>query len=515
MLAGRLPALWRGAAALGCGGGAALVFPPYDAVVLLPLSLGGLMALLARTSGRVGFGLGFLFGLGFMLPLLRWITVIGPDAWIALAALEALFYGLMGAAWAWLRPRTWWPVGIAATWVAAELLRAIIPFGGLPWGRLAFGLVDTPLVRYGRLGGTALVSFATVLAVALVVDVISRRDPARAGPARLALDRLALARLALAAGLALGGLLVPVGTAGSGERVRVAVVQGNVPGTGMDAFAERRAVLDNHVDATEQLASDVASGNRPQPDIVLWPENASDIDPFEDKSAYEDIDRAVRAIDVPTLVGAVVGGPDPEHLQNVGIVWDPKAGPGERYVKRHPVPFGEYIPFRGFLTQYVDRLGQIPLDFARGEAAGALDLGGVRIGDVICFEVAYDGLLRDVVDEGAQLVVVQTNNATYAGTGQLEQQFAISRYRAIETGRSVVVAATNGISGVIAPDGTVRAQSAPRTRALVEAEVTLANDRTFGVRTGFWVEVALSGLGVGLVALARLGGRRRVGTMAS
>ena len=501
----RLPSLWRGAAALGCGGGAALAFPPYDVVVLLPVFLGGLMAVVAGSSGRTGFAIGFLFGLGFMLPLLRWMTVIGPDAWIALAVLEALFYGLMGTAWAWLRPRAWWPVGMAATWVAAELLRAIVPFGGMPWGRLAFGLVDTPLVRYGRLGGTALVAFATVLAVALVVDVASRRG---ATPADLG-------RLALTAGLAVGGLLVPVGTAGAGEQVKVAAVQGNVPGTGMNAFDEQRAVLDNHVEATKQLASDVAAGNRAQPDIVLWPENATDIDPFEDPSAYTEIDQAVRAVGVPTLVGAVVAGPDAEHLQNVGIVWDPKAGPGERYVKRHPVPFGEYIPFRGFLTQYIDRLRQIPLDFAPGETPGALDLGGVRIGDVICFEVAYDGLLRDVVDQGAQLVVVQTNNATYTGTGQLEQQFAISRYRAIETGRSVVVAATNGISGVIAPDGTVQAVTTPKTRALVEAEVTLANARTFGVRTGFWVEVALSCIGVALVGAARLGGRRRVGTMAS
>ena len=124
-------------------------------------------------------------------------------------------------------------------------------------------------------------------------------------------------------------------------------------------------------------------------------------------------------------------------------------------MKRHPVPFGEYIPFRGLLTKFISRLDQIPRDFYRGQFDSVLDLGPVRVGDVICFEVAYDGLIRDAITEGGQLLVVQTNNATYTGTGQLEQQFAISRYRAIETGRYVVVAATNGISGIIAPDGSV------------------------------------------------------------
>jgi apolipoprotein N-acyltransferase len=223
----------------------------------------------------------------------------------------------------------------------------------------------------------------------------------------------------------------------------------------------------------------------------------------------------VRAVGVPTLVGAVVSGPDAEHVQNMGIVWDPSTGPGERYVKRHPVPFGEYVPFRNVLTNYIDRLGQIPLDFARGDTAGVLSMGSVRIGDVICFEVAYDGLIRDVVDGGAQLLVVQTNNATYTGTGQLEQQFAISRYRALETGRTVVIAATNGISGVIAPNGEVLAISAPMTRAVLQSEVTLATTRTAGVRAGREVELVLTGLGVVLAGAAGLGGRRRIGTMAS
>ena len=495
-----MPAVARVAGSGLAGAGVALAFPPYDAVPLMPLGLAGLMLAVGGTRGRVAALHGLVFGLGFMLPLLRWITVIGTDAWLALGLLEASFYAVMALGWGWLRPLRWWPLGIALTWVAAEALRSAVPFGGLPWGRLAFALVDTPLVRLGRLGGPALVSFVVVAAVAALVNAAERgsRDVRSA-----ALAGAALAVLALTA-------LIPVGAASATGTVRVAAVQGNVPGEGMDAFAERRAVLDNHATATSAFAARVADGTPPRPDLVIWPENSSDIDPFRDRTAYRQIDTAVRSMGVPTLVGTIVNGPDQLHVQNMGVVWDPVNGPGERYVKRHPVPFGEYIPFRKLLSAHIERLEQIPRDFARGEEAGVLRVGPVTVGDVICFEVAYDGLLRDVVDGGAQLLVVQTNNATYTGTGQLEQQFAISRYRAIETGRTVVVAATNGISGIVAPDGSVRARTEIKTQAVLAEDVPLADGRTWGVRVGGVLEWLLAAAGaVAAIAAYAIGGRGR------
>jgi apolipoprotein N-acyltransferase len=471
----------------------ALAFPPYDVVWSMPFGLAGIMLTVRGSSGREGMLQGFAFGMGFMLPLMRWITVIGPDAWVALAVLEALFYALMGGAWAWLRPERWWPVAFALTWVGAETLRGVIPFGGLPWGSLAFGLAETPLVRWGRLGGTAWVSFLVVLVVAVLVDVIERRDRTALG----------LGGVVAVLAPAVGSVWLPTGVAGVDGTAQIAAVQGNVPGQGMDPFAERRAVLDNHAQATVDFARRVHDGEAPKPDLVIWPENSTDIDPFSDRSAYDEIDDAVKAIGVPTLVGAVVNGPDSTHVQNMGVVWSPTAGPGEEYVKRHPVPFGEYIPFRSFFTNFIGRLDQIPRDFARGRFDSVLDVGPVRVGDVICFEVAYDGLVRDAIEGGGQILIVQTNNATYTGTGQLEQQFAISRYRAIETGRYVVVAATNGISGIVAPDGTVLAKTAQKTREVLDQRVTLGDGITWGVRIGFWVELALCALALVAIVVSR------------
>src|SRR4051812_26554171 len=189
--------------AAGSGVAVAIGFPPYDLVFSIPLGIAGLMLVVRGLSGRAGFWHGLVFGLGFMLPLVRWVTIIGDDAWVALALLEALFYGLMGVGWAWLRSTRGWPWALAAVWVGAEWLRSTVPFGGMPWGRLAFGLVDTPLVRYGRIGGAALVAFAVVAIVGLIVDVVERRRTGAAFRPPL------LAALALAAVSA----VLPVGAA--------------------------------------------------------------------------------------------------------------------------------------------------------------------------------------------------------------------------------------------------------------------------------------------------------------
>jgi apolipoprotein N-acyltransferase len=133
---------------------------------------------------------------------------------------------------------------------------------------------------------------------------------------------------------------------------------------------------------------------------------------------------------------------------------------------------------------------------------------------VTCFEVAYDELIRDEMSDGGRLLVVQTNNATYTGTGQLEQQFAISRYRAIETGRTVVIAATDGISGIISPDGTVLATARERIRKVLDERVALADGLTPGIRFGGQLKIGLSVLGLLAAASAYLVRRRSDGKMA-
>lgn len=509
-------ASWPAAALLAMGGGVCLwlAFPPYG---LWPLAVGGPLALALATRGRSawsGAALGMLLGSSFLFPLLSWTGIfVGAVPWLALSTLEAAFCAALGSASALVSRLPSAPVWMAALWVGQEAARSRIPFGGFPWGRLGFSQADGPLGSLAAYGGVPLVSFAVALTGTLLACAVWRsllwRCERRAGQPRVIAFLVAAALLVPMAG-AFAWLPLPGSslTAG-GETATVAVVQGNVPRAGLDFNAQRRAVLDNHVQQTLALAEQVDAGVKPQPDLVIWPENSSDIDPYKNRDAAAAIDRAARAVGVPILVGAVLDGPG-ENLTNVGVVWDPVEGPGESYAKRHPVPFGEYMPARSFFRLFSDQVDLLRRDFVAGKEPGLLDIGGVRIGDLICFEVAYDGLVSDVVDGGASLLVVQTNNATFGYTAESEQQLAMSRLRAIEHGRTVIVAATSGISAVVAPDGTVVDRSQLFTPHLFTGAIAQRQNTTLATRAGQIPEWAVTATGLAALLAAVLLGRREV-----
>ena len=469
-----------------------LSFPPVGAWALAPVGVTVLTLLCVGVSPRRGALIGLTTGLALFLPLVEWTaTIAGPVALLALALLQAAFVALLGAALPLVLRLPAWPAWSAALWVLSEALRSRIPFGGFPWGRLAFSQGDSALTPLAAVGGAPLVS-AVVALLGTVLAWSLLRVRARPGAGAAVLVATAVAALA-------GAAVVP--TPGDGTGVQVAVVQGNVPRLGLDFNAQRAAVLQNHVDATRALAEDVRAGRVAAPELVVWPENASDIDPFSDPAAYDLIDAAVRDVGVPVLVGAVLQGPG-DHLSNAGIVWDPQTGPGERYVKRHPVPFGEYIPLRPLVRAVTTKADLVPRDFAAGDEVGVLDVGPVQLGDVICFEVAYDDLVRDAVTAGGRLLVVQTNNATFGRSGETAQQLAMGRLRAVEHGRTVLVAATSGISAVIAPDGRLLAQAPVFTREVLSAEVPARTSLTLATRLGALPELGLSLLGAGAVVVA-------------
>ena len=495
-----------------------VAFPSYDLSSLAPLGPAALALAVRGQRFRSGLWLGLVFGLAFFVPLLSWTGVyVGPVPWLALAVMEALFLALLGGATALTSRLPLWPLWTAALWVADELLRGRVPFGGFPWGRLGFSQTEGPLMSLAAYGGVPLVSFAVALTGALLAAAVPPLVQAwrASGGAAAAGERGPALRSAVVAVAAV--LVVPlVGALAwlplpgpslteGGPTTTVAVIQGNVPRAGLDFNAQRRAVLDNHVQQTLALAEAVADGREPQPDVVIWPENSSDIDPFRNDDAAQVISRAADAIGVPILVGAVVDGPG-RFISNVAVVWNPEDGPGDTYVKRHPVPFGEYVPARSFFRLFSADVDRIRRDFFAGDEVGVLDLNGVRLGDLICFEVVYDGLVHDVVDDGAEMLVVQTNNATFGFTDESEQQLALSRLRAVEYGRTVVVAATSGISAVVAPDGSVVRSSELFTPAVFVEEIARRDSTTIALRLGSAPEWALTALGVGAL-LAAVGPR--------
>lgn len=504
----RRPLPWPLAVAAALAAGVALLgaFPPYGLWWLAPVGVALLAVATHRRAPVAGAGLGLLTGLAFFLPLLSWTNLhTGNLPWILLACAESVFIALLGAASAWVTPvvdraRWAWPVITGLLWVAQEALRSRLPFGGFPWGRLAFSHGDAPTLRLAAIGGAPLVTFVVALTGGLLALAAWRwRRPGRA-----------LVPLLGAALVSTVGLLVPLG-ADSTATATVAIVQGNVPRLGLDFNAQRRAVLDNHVRATVALAQRVAAGAVPRPQLVVWPENSSDIDPLLNADAAARISQAADAIGVPILVGAVLKGPQDNQVRNAGLLWYPHTGPdtAQLYVKRHPVPFAEYVPMRSLARRVTTLVDRVRSDFVPGDHPGVLRVGSLTAGDVICFEVAYDALVRDTVTGGAQLLVVQTNNATFNEAEAL-QQLAMVRLRAVEHGREALMASTVGVSAFVTADGRVVDATEFNTAAVVVREMRLRERRTLATQLGNWPEMVLVSLAGAIVGLPVLSRRQRV-----
>ncbi|MFJ4628515.1 apolipoprotein N-acyltransferase [Streptomyces sp. NPDC088847] len=459
-------------------------------------------------SWKAGLGLGYLFGLGFLLPLLVWTGVeVGPGPWIALVAVEAIFVALVGAGITAISKLPAWPLWAAALWIAGEAVRARVPFHGFPWGKIAFGQADGVFLPLAAVGGTPVLGFAVVLCGFGLYEVVrlaleSRRTRVvRRSAATVALLSVAVP---VVGALAARGLVSDKAEDGT---TTVAVIQGNVPRAGLEFNAQRRAVLDYHVKETLRLAAKVKAGKVAKPDVVLWPENSSDVDPFADAQAYTDIDEAAKAIGAPISVGGVVERDG--KLYNEQILWDPVKGPTDTYDKRQIQPFGEYLPMRSLLGAINKNwTTMVRQDFSRGTKPGVFTMNGAKIGLVTCYEAAFDWAVRSEVTDGAQLISVPSNNATFDRSEMTYQQLAMSRVRAVEHSRTVTVPVTSGVSAIIMPDGKITQKTGMFVADSLVQKVPLRSSETPATKLGILPEMALVLIGAGGLGWAVAAGVR-------
>jgi apolipoprotein N-acyltransferase len=503
--------------ALAGGLALAAAFPPAGWWPLAAVGPALLTIALWRQRLRIALAAGLVFGLALFFPLLSWLVNVAWYAWVALAVVEAVIFAVLTAGqWLLLRLRAW-PLAVAGWWVACEAVRGRWPWGGFPWGRLVMSQATSPAVRWVAVGGPAFLTFLVALVGACLAWLVL--GPAADRTAMLRDRIVAGAALGVAAVITLGGALLPAdGGAGQTTAV-VAAVQGDVPhARNLSDLVRASTVTQNHADATQQLAARVRSGQVPAPDLVIWPENSTDQDPGQNPIVYATIAAAVHAIGRPVLVGAVLQSP----IRNAGQLWLPGRGPVQIYVKRRLVPFGEVIPFRSLLAKFTSLPSSVqPENFTPGHKAVVFRIGKIRLGDVICYEVGFDGLVSSEVSAGANLLAVQTNDADFeldGQSGETLQQLDMARIRAVEHNRTVVVASTTGISAIIAPDGGLLASTHTWQRAEIEARVPLRSSITLADRLGGWPEALLSwaavaAFGWALLAAVRL--RRRPGSRPS
>ena len=495
------------AAALG-GLAVTAAFPPIGLWWAAPVGLAMLLGSFQGRGVRADAGLGLVFGLAFFAPLLHFTAVAmgNPIGWVALTLVQALYTAALGAAWALvgrlpalaggpgaLRAAAVRTVSFTVLWCGVEELRSSWPWGGFPFGRLAFAMADAPMLPFAAYGGSVGLTLLVVLIGACVFEAV---NAVRTRALLPALVTSACAGLALAAPHAL-----PVHTAAEDGTLRVGAVQGNVAKDFEDAFNRALEVTGNHAQATDQLAADVGSRSL---DVVIWPENAADLDPRTHRSTADMIESSAQAVGAPIMVGAVLFEDDVRY--NDMVVWTPGQGAGSYYRKHRPVPFAEYVPLRDLIRRATAEVDRIGTDMAPGTGPQTLTVHAatqdrdVALAMGICFEVAYDDVLREGVRQGGELIVIPTNNASFLTSSEAAQQLAQGRVQAVVHGRSVVQVSTVGITAIISPRGVVEQQTRPYTQAGLVADVGLRTSTTTADALGSWPGRVLSGSAAALVA---------------
>ena len=477
-------------------------FDPYGLWGLLPLALGALYFASFTRRASVAFLSGLAFGISAFIPLFSWASIyagLGPH--LALAIFEALYIAVFSVLARFILVRRGIrfssSVGIACLWAITEFARASVPWGGLSWAMSAFAYADSPLLNFGPwLGVTGLGAISGLLgayALSTVGALTFRRARGRNGvhavwPASVAII------------IVLCALVTPrpANSVDAGHHsLRVAGIQGNIERPEAGSYYIPDTMFDNHVEQTRDF---LAAGGHAR--LIVWPEDSTGWDVQNNRERMATLQQLARDAGAPLLVGTQ--SPDGEKARmNTSILLDAEGPTGQEYTKRHPVPFGEYIPQREFFSKITDKVSLVERDMTPGTQVGVLDLSGTEVGVLICFEIAYEQSVADTVNAGAELLVVQSNNALFLDSHESVQQLAQAKVFAVISGRSVVHISTVGDSAIYTPEGRKLASLDHWTEGTMVADVPVRTGLTPAMEHGAVIRGIIAAL-AGVVLLASL-----------
>ncbi|MEY4320251.1 MAG: hypothetical protein RLZZ471_192 [Actinomycetota bacterium] len=447
---------------------------------------------------KASWVVGFVAGFSFYASQIPWMTVyLGPVPWLALSVLEGAIFavGALAINLSWRstlfnNSPMLKALAISSLWVAREWLACNFPYGGFPWSRLSLSQSNSPLANWVYWGGDSLLSFVIIFIVVLVMLTWSNRlRPTQWGSSPVA---------ALIALIFVIPLITPLSNSADQGKIDVAAVQGNA-NAGLFANPKPGSILQNHLSATKPLL------NQKRVDLVIWPENAADLNPLENSLAKSQIAQLASRLKAPIIFGTITsrGG----DIYNSSILWNPDVGATDWYDKKRPVAFGEFVPDREFFHLLApDLIDLIPRGYSFGTRDGIFNISSdskvsAKLGTMICFEVAVDDITRDLVKQGAQLLAIQTNNSDFGKTNESAQQLAIAKLRAIESGRAVINISTVGLSAIILPTGEVIDSLPSYTPGIMRQTLPLRSGITPAMAIGGYLEIAnnFSALGQFLV----------------
>lgn len=459
-------------------------FPPLGWGALVFVAPTPLLAALRRAdSRRSAATIGLVYGATFNGLLLWWIKGAGVVAAVGLVIVMAAFavlYAVMVHAVRKWPLSAWWLFAVGA-WSLIEFLRARVPFGGFPWGSIGYPIGEYDWLRASTqfIGTTGWAVVVMAVAAGLTLFVTDRRRPIV----------WVWPPLAIVVLLAIFGATFPAST--DGAPVRVGLVQGGSPCPGSECADENLLIFQSHLDLTRTLSPD-------QVDLVVWPESSagSNVELVTNPVNASQVAAEARRLNAHMLVGSH-RNVDDETFINANVFLDPSGEIIGEYRKHHPVPFGEYIPLRPLFDWY-GPLDQVPRDMMSGDEYATFDMAGGRVGSVISFEGAFARSVRPVIREGAQLLVIATNEATFGDSPATEQLIGMTRMRAAEHGVAVVHAAITGRSAFIDAEGSIISETELFAEETLTAEVSFRNaGQTLYTRWGDWVQyLALAALAV-------------------
>jgi apolipoprotein N-acyltransferase len=504
MTSDRRPApVWLAAVAAAASGPLnAAAFPALGWWPLIFVGTGLMLwSLAGRTMGSV-FLLGLLGGATFWGTHIFWLTIyLGPVPWLALAGLQTVFFAigsvLLALVWRWV-PAIWpgrsgrlvlLPAVLGAVWSLRESITSTWPYGGFSWGRLAFSQSESPFAPLVAWLGVSGLTFVLAWLSAILVQAV--RESGIGVPLRGIVASGALVLV----------LAVPAWPVAADGTMRVAAVQGDSD-AGLFAQHVPGQTLQDHLDGTIPLF-----GQRV--DVVVWPENASDLNPLVHPEAARALDYVTEGMHAPLVTGTITSDAEGRTYNSL-LLWEAGKGAVDQYDKIHPVPFAEYLPDRAFWYPFAPALFDlVPRDYTIGIRDNVFQIGDVTAGLAICFDIVDDALIRQMIADGAQVILAPTNNADFGHTEENVQQLAIARLRGIETGRSVVQVSTVGVSAIMAPDGSTIARLPIFTPGSMVEPVPLSRTTTPATVLGGRVDGVVGAFGLAALALGGLasGGR--------
>ena len=429
-----------------------LSFPPYDFWYLIFPAL--YLFYYSLLSSKKSFLSGFIFGCVAYGVILLGIQSIGLEAWIPLTFLMGLMYGVFSKLFSYLNTKSGnnFYVLLAALAVF-DLIRAYFPFGGFPWGFpstvLLTGPIDSPLffevpLTFRNFGPTGSSLLLQSLPLVIALGVFSKSKP------KNYLKDYSIFLLIIFT-IFISNYVVNdyQHTQLETSELNITIVQGNspCPGAKNRCSNERQKIYDSHLAQTQSL-----EGNF---DLVVWPESSTGFnnDPGVHSRVQNDVSTQALRLDSYFLIG----GDRPvqkEYFENYGIFINREGEIVDQYLKQHPVPFGEYIPFRKYLD-WIPPLALVPRDMIRGDGQKIFMVNDTKISTVISFEGSFQRYIRNSVLDGAELVVILTNQASYGESGMSDQFILMSRANAISNERPIVHAAITGKSAFIDHNGKV------------------------------------------------------------